>query len=195
MKNQLIILCFLFSAMLQACTNATPNNHADESNKDTAVKTDTFKTTDVIQVDAMDEKFAGEAATGFMTAIQMGQVMETKGYQPEVKKFAIMMVEDHQKALDQLKEISASQKFMLPQILDQKLQNQVDTLSLSGGREIDHKYLTFILKAHAADLKRFQEASGTLKSADLKAFTLQMIPIITGHLEAASKLNELINRQ
>lgn len=195
MKNQLLILCFLFVGTLQACTNATPKNHADDSNPDTAVKTDTFKTTDVTQVDLMDEKFAGEAARASMIAIQMGEVMERKGYHPEVKKFALMLVKDHQKALDQLKEMSASEKFTLPPGLDKQLQDQVDTLSLSGGREIDHKYLTFILKAHAQDLKKFQEASSTLKSADLKAFTLRMIPAISGHLEAATKLKDLLNRQ
>ncbi|MEJ7711703.1 MAG: DUF4142 domain-containing protein [Pyrinomonadaceae bacterium] len=55
-----------------------------------------------------DRKFIMEATMGGMKEVESGRVAATKATNPEVKKFAEMMVDEHSKVNDELKTLAAS---------------------------------------------------------------------------------------
>lgn len=180
-------LSFILFIVFQSCTNSAPKQDTLNA-PDGKVKTDTLNTVDVLQVNLADESFAADAAINSMIEIQMGEIMTSKAYLNEIKKFATQIVQAHKIAISKLQQIADKQNITLPSAIGKALQDQVDSLSFSGGREIDHKYLTFMIKAQGQALKKFEDASKTLQNEALNVFTLQMIPVIKMQLEKAKKL-------
>src|SRR5882757_10991740 len=61
-----------------------------------------------------DEIFTRNAAEGNIAEVKFGKLAEEKGQSEEVKKFGRRMVEDHGKAQEELKQVSARERFNLP---------------------------------------------------------------------------------
>jgi putative membrane protein len=85
------------------------------------------------------QKFVEKAAIANMAEIQLGQLAETRAQSPDVKAFAQMMVTDHTKALDELKQSAGPAT--IPTALDKKHQKLHDKLSKLSGAEFDKKYM------------------------------------------------------
>jgi putative membrane protein len=92
------------------------------------------------------EKFIEKAAIANMAEIQLGQLAETRAQSPEVKEFAKMMVDEHTKALEELKKAAGTTA--IPSTLDKKHQKQLDKLSKLSGAEFDKKYMETMVDAH-----------------------------------------------
>src|SRR5258708_9193602 len=67
-----------------------------------------------------DEVFLRNAAEGSLAEIKLGQLAEEKAESPEVKTFAKRRVEDHTKALEDVKQIAAQETINLPTDLSHK---------------------------------------------------------------------------
>jgi putative membrane protein len=112
------------------------------------------------------QKFVEKAAIANMAEIQLGQLAETRAQSPEVKEFAQMMVTDHTKALDELKQAAGGAT--IPSALDKKHQKLHDKLSKLSGAEFDKKYMEAMVDGHkdvAKMLKKQSEASHESASA------------------------------
>lgn len=112
------------------------------------------------------EKFIQKAAIANMAEIQLGQLAETRAESPEVKAFAKMMVDDHTKALDELKQAAGTTA--IPSTLDKKHQKLHDKLSKLSGAEFDKKYMEAMVDGHkdvAKLLKKQTEKSHEMASA------------------------------
>src|SRR5438445_3804404 len=59
------------------------------------------------------EAFIKDAAQGGMAEVQLGKLAEQKSKDPEIKKFAQMMVTDHTTAGNDLKAVAEKKKFTL----------------------------------------------------------------------------------
>src|SRR5260221_11519034 len=60
------------------------------------------------------EAFMKDAAQGGMAEVQLGKLAEQKSKDPEIKKFAQMMVTDHTVTGNDLKALAAKKNFTLP---------------------------------------------------------------------------------
>jgi predicted outer membrane protein len=112
------------------------------------------------------QKFVEKAALANMAEIQLGQLAETRAQSPEVKEFAKMMVTDHTKALDELKQ--AAGPATIPTALDKKHQKLHDKLSKLSGAEFDKEYMEAMVDGHkdvAKMLKKKSEAAQETASA------------------------------
>jgi predicted outer membrane protein len=112
------------------------------------------------------DKFIEKAALANMAEIQLGQLAETRAQSPEVKAFAQMMVTDHTKALDELKQAAGTAT--IPSALDKKHQKLHDKLSKLSGAEFDKKYMEAMVDGHkdvTKMLKKHSEASHETASA------------------------------
>jgi putative membrane protein len=94
------------------------------------------------------QEFIKKAAIANMAEIQLGQLAGTKAESPEVKQFAQTMVDEHTKALDELKQAAGSSGATLPTELDKKHQKLQDKLSKLSGAEFDKKYMEAMVDAH-----------------------------------------------
>jgi hypothetical protein len=67
-----------------------------------------------------------------------------------------IMVDDHTKANEALKQVASRANINVPDALDSKHQSWVDKLSKLSGTEFDRSYIKDQLKDHQQDVKEFQ---------------------------------------
>jgi len=120
-------------------------------------------------------KFVEKAAIANMAEIQLGQLAAERAQSAEVKEFAQMMVDEHTKALDELKQAAAAANATVPTALDEKHQKTQAKLSSLNGDAFDREYMKAMVKAHkdAANLlkKEAKEAGAPATSASTAGAT------------------------
>lgn len=192
-------LFFLFSllfCLIQACTNAPPKHRTQADNDvDTSVKTDTGNSINELQIGLKDQSLIVDIFKNAMLETRMSKIMQSKAYHPPIKRFASLLYEERRIAEESLKALALQKQVTLPAALGPEMQNQVDTLSAAGGREIDYKYLNFMIKSHQEDLKNYELGITTLKDKDLKAYVLKMLPAIKKQLEDSNRLLDSLNKK
>ncbi len=130
-----------------------------------------------------DLAFMNDAAPGGMAEVELGKMASTKAQNAEVKAFGQKMVEDHSKANDELKQLAAQKKVVLPPDVMPKHKETMDKLSKLGGADFDKAYVAAMVEAHEKDVAAFENVSKTAADADVKAFATKTLPTLKMHLE------------
>jgi putative membrane protein len=142
---------------------------------------------------AGDTSFAIKAAQANMAEVELGKVAQQKAMSDDVKKFGQMMVEDHTKALDDLKSAAASKNVTWPTTLDAEHKKLSDKLSKLSGAAFDREYMQAMVDGHkkvAADLRK-ESQSGT--DSELKAWASKTLPTVEAHLKQAETINKSVH--
>ena len=140
-----------------------------------------------------DSAFAMKAAQANMAEVELGKLALQKTMSDDVKKFAQMMVDDHSKALDELKGVAGTKNITLPTAIDAEHKKLSDRLSKLSGAGFDREYMQAMVDGHkkvAADLRK-ESQSGT--DADLKAWASKTLPTVEAHLKQAETVNKTVH--
>ncbi len=130
-----------------------------------------------------DLAFMNSAAPGNMAEVELGKMAASKAQNPEVKAFGQKMVEDHTKANDELKQIAAQKKVMLPPDVMPAHKQLMEKLSKLSGADFDKEYVAAMVEAHEKDVAAFENVSKTAADADVKAFATKTLPTLKMHLD------------
>lgn len=141
-------------------------------------------------VSSAGDKFMNEAAQGGMMEVKMGDLAAAKAANAEVKAFGKMMVEDHGKANNDLKELAAKKDVELPKEMNSSQQADYEKLSKLSGAEFDKEYVAIMVKAHDKDNDAFQEQAEDAEDAGLKAFAAKYAPVIKSHYEKITAIRD-----
>jgi putative membrane protein len=139
-----------------------------------------------------DQEFVIDAAKGHLAELELGKLAETRATSDQVRTFAKKMVDDHQKALDNLKTVAANEKITLPTTLDPKdraLKNRLEQLS---GHAFDRAYVRDMIRDHRHDVAEFRTESKTAKAADVKQYASSTLPTLEDHLKLARSTDKSI---
>jgi len=137
-----------------------------------------------------DLAFMNEAAPGGMAEVELGKLASAKAENAEVKAFAQKMVEDHSKAGDELKQLAAQKKVILPPDVMPKHKEIIDKLSKLNGADFDKEYVKAMVADHEKDVAAFENVSKTAVDADVKAFATKTLPTLKMHLEMIKAMSE-----
>jgi putative membrane protein len=134
---------------------------------------------------ALDDsaKFAKEAAEGGKAEVELGKLVADKGANPDVKKFAQMMVDDHSKANGELERIASKKGIALPQELARKHKSSYDKFSKMSGDKLDKEYMKDMVKDHEDDVKAFKKQAQEGSDPDVSAFAKKTLPTLESHLQ------------
>jgi len=138
---------------------------------------------------ASDNAFAIKAAQANMAEVDLGKLALQKAMSDDVKKFAQMMVDDHSKALDELKGVAGTKNITLPTAIDAEHKKLSDRLSKLSGAGFDREYMQAMVDGHrkvAADVRK-ESQSGA--DPDLKAWAGKVLPTVEAHLKQAETVN------
>lgn len=135
-----------------------------------------------------DKDFAMKAAQGNMAEVSGGSMAAQKGTSPDVKTFGNRMVNDHGKALDELKQLAQNKGIALPTDVNAEQKAEADKLSKLSGKAFDKEYADAMVKDHEKDAKEFEKASKDTKDPDLKAWAAKVLPVIQDHLKMAKEM-------
>ena len=185
MKQTLLISCLAIGlAAASACNNGT--NSGDSVDSTQAIN----DSTKVVGSDAND--FMTEAADGGMMEVQLGQMAQQKAVNQRVKNFGKMMVSDHSKANDELKQIAQQKGVAVPATLSEKHQKDVDDLGKKTGTEFDKAYMSMMVSDHKDDIDDFKKAANDVNDSAIKGFAAKTLPTLQMHLDSAQAINDIL---
>jgi putative membrane protein len=95
-----------------------------------------------------DKNFVSDQLSDGMAEIELAKVARDHAASQDVKQFAQMMIDDHTKAGDQLKQIAASNSIPIDTQIDDKQQNLMDKLSKLNGADFDKEYMSAMVDDH-----------------------------------------------
>jgi putative membrane protein len=158
---------------------------AEEQNESTKDGTDLEK----------DSKRAVEIADGGLYEVQLATMALTKAKSPEVKKFAQMMVDDHTKANNELKEWASKKGVALPNVMSEEKQKKYYDLERDKDvNEFDRKYMDEMVEDHKKDINKFEDISEDGKDAELKAWAGEKLSALRHHLSEAERIHESLKK-
>ena len=136
-----------------------------------------------------DRNFIEEAAGSGMFEVQAAQLASTKASDPDVKKFASMLVDHHTKANDELTKMANAKGVELPAAPPRAMRRDIEKLGKKQGQEFDTEFVREVgVKSHEKAIKSFEKASKDVKDPELKAYATKALPTLKEHLAMAQKL-------
>jgi putative membrane protein len=134
---------------------------------------------------AAEDKFLKEAADHNLAEVQLGKLASERAQSDDVKKFAKRMVDDHQKAYDEVKQLAQSKNVQVPSEVSAAKKKEHDRLARMQGAEFDRAYMQMMVREHNHDVKTFQDKSKNAKDADVKNWVGQTLPTLQDHQQMA----------
>ena len=195
-KLSLIAVACLAFLGFQACNDTGSEDPIKSANESNEVKQDSAEhsgaNAQASTVSEEDSKFAVEAASGGMTEVQLGELAQQKASSQKVKDFGAMMVRDHSKMNDELKQLAASKNITLPPAPGEDHMDHIKKLSEKSGKEFDKDYMKMMVDDHKDDIDKFEKCSKDSKDPELQALATKSLPILREHYDAAKKINDAL---
>lgn len=189
----LVFVCIL-NALGAACTNQPKNTGT--ANSEPLIKTEPAK----LPSDKGDTVATGgatglmnAAATGNMAEVELGKLAVEKAENPDIKKFGQKMIDDHSKALEELKKLAEQKNTPLPPDILPTQKEAKEKLSKLSGAEFDKEYVKTMVEDHKKDVTAFEAATKTVGDADVKAFAEKTLPTLKMHLEIIQGIADKMN--
>lgn len=199
MKKLMNLLCMGSLCLFVACGTGTSDTDSLDSagNINDSILTDSNSmmsgdTTGAISsgpVSEEDARWAVEAANGGMTEVELGKIAQEKATTDRLKNFGAMMVAEHGKAGDKLKQIAAAKNITLPANLSDKSQKELTDLNKKSGKDFDKAYINLMVDDHKKDVDKFKKGSTDLKDTDLKNFAAETLPVVQMHLDSIQAIS------
>ena len=148
---------------------------------------------------------------GGMTEVKLGEVATQKALSADVKAFGRMMVEDHTKAGDELKQFASKHNIIAPADLDDDHRDKVERLSKLEGAEFDREYMNTMVDDHEKTVNALEDRldkegnddnprytpkkSDDAAEGELNQWAAKAIPTVRKHLERAKQIDEKLDRR
>lgn len=140
-----------------------------------------------------DHDFVQKAMEGGLSEIGLGELAQSRGSSPQVREFGMIMVSDHQKANDELRELAQQNGYEnLPLTVPSGTQKGYDQLSDKNGTDFDKAFIQQMIKDHEKTVKLFRKQAENGKDEQLRNWATRTLPILEQHLEQAKRLRETI---
>lgn len=146
-----------------------------------------------VSADARD--FMTGAGGSGTAEVELGRLAQDKATSAEVRQFAEMMVRDHSKANEELKQIAEREGVQLPSAMDEKHREQHDRVSRLSGAEFDREYMRIMVDNHEASAERFERQANEGSDPELKQFAAKTLPTVRQHLERAKQIQQTLDKQ
>jgi putative membrane protein len=130
-----------------------------------------------------DETFVTKAAQGGMAEVELGKLAVEKAASDEVKKFGQRMVDDHSKAVEELKTLAQNKHITLPTAIDPRETALHDRLAKLSGPAFDRAYIQAMLADHRKVLNEFRMEAKMGKDGDVKGWAAKTLPMIEEHVK------------
>ena len=190
-----------------ACDNARRNESVNNgaANDDATVGT--------AGVSDGDRNFVEESLNTGMAEIELAKLAQDRAASNEVKQFAQMMISDHTKAGEELKQVAQKHSISVTGALTDEHRELMQELSGLRGAEFDREYMDAMVDSHQevinhlqsrASEDRFGDNKGEVRperadnpvEQSLNQWAANTLPVARHHLDEARRVNDALdNRQ
>ena len=200
MKN----VCLIFSLVVCAGLMCAPAAHGQKGQKGQTGQTDqtgqTGQTRQKGQTGTTQDSFLNKAMEMNQAEINLSEMAQNKAENEMVKEFADMMVQDHTKALNELR--SAAGGSQSEPSLSKEHQQMSEKLSRLSGAAFDKAYMDAMVRNHQQAIQAFQKVEntgaastrqkpGTNNKSDAD-IAREMLPTLQKHLNQAEMVDRNI---
>jgi putative membrane protein len=105
-------------------------------------------TTGAADVSSGDKDFVKDAVMANMAEVELGRLATERTSDPEIRKFAQMMISDHTMGGDKIKAIGTESHIEVPANLDEKHQDLRETLANKASTDFDREYVSAMVDGH-----------------------------------------------
>jgi putative membrane protein len=138
-----------------------------------------------------DVAFLKQAAENGHAEVESGKLaLQKAADDAQVRRFAQMMVDDHQKSGEELKALATSKGVEVPAEPSMAQRARIKMLSTADGADFSRRYIEGMgVEAHKETIELFQKAAKGADSADVKAFATKTLPTLQKHMAMAQELH------
>ena len=123
-----------------------------------------------------------------MSEVAISRVAAQRTSNPEVRKFAQMMIEDHERATDELGALASTRGFSLP-----AKDPHPDKWEKRDAKNFDKEYIDKMVSDHEGIVKLF--AKEAKDGDDAEAFARKYLPRLQEHLQHATDLKRALHEK
>jgi len=138
-------------------------------------------------IDQSGFNFIKEAIDGGRTEVKLSAAAERISQNPRIVRFAKMMISDHTKGIEGLKEIRNKELVNHNDALSTEHKELIDSLSKLSGAEFDKAYINAMVTDHKEAVDLFKEETQD-RAAAVQAFSRKTLPTIEMHLDSAKAI-------
>lgn len=136
-----------------------------------------------------DRFFITSAGLANLAEIRTGQLATERATNPEVRRYAQTMIEQHRKANQELADLARQKGIDLPDRVDEAHAIDATHLTNVSAADFDREYMGLMVAEHAKAVSLFEDKARKAQDADLRAFAQRTLPALQEHLRMAKDLN------
>lgn len=141
------------------------------------------------QLARADRGFLEQAAQNGHAELEASRLAVQKATDPQVKRFAQTMVDEHTRMGQELQTLARSKGVQVPNEPSMMQRAKLKLLSGADGGDFTSRYVdSFGLSAHEETIKLFEEAARDARDPEVKAFASRGLPGLQRHLTMAREL-------
>jgi putative membrane protein len=199
MKQKFSFAICIAALALWSCNNSSSEGTAnDTTTNSNATASDTSSTSNANNNTAAantplskdDSTFVMEAAVGGMMEVEAGNQAQQSATNQRVKDFGSMMVTDHSKANDELKNLASSHGMTLPTSLPADKQKHLNDMKKLKGKSFDQHYIDMMVTDHKKDIDKFKQAAEKCNDTQLKTWASTTLPTLQKHMDSVNAIKK-----
>jgi putative membrane protein len=137
-----------------------------------------------------DRDFMEKAAKASMSEVAISRVAASRTSNPDVRRFAQMIIEDHEAAMEQLSALARSRGVSLP-----AKDPHPDKWEKREAKDFDREYLDQMVDDHENAVKLFDKHARDGEDADAVAYARKHLPRMQQHLQHALDLKRALSEK
>ncbi|SHH63446.1 DUF4142 domain-containing protein [Massilia sp. CF038] len=138
-----------------------------------------------------DKKVLTDLGMANMAEIELARTAQSKSQNEQVKNFAQQMIDDHTRALNEVKQLAQTRGVTLPTELDRTHKAKADRMAALSGEAFDRSYMEQAgVAEHKKTHSKLSQAQTRAKDPELKALVARLLPVVDQHLNAAQQLHK-----
>lgn len=214
MKSRSLLALVCAGVLMAGCnsTNRTSNTTANETGAAATAGSG---------VSNSDTNFVNHMLSDGTAEVELAKLAQDHAANPEVKQFSEMMIQDHTKAADELKQVASNHSIPLDVKIDDKHQDLMDKLSKLRGADFDKQYMDAMVDDHedvVGDLRSRVDENRSLadrvtgknpespaatkpESSDnpvtmsVNQWAADALPVVERHLDRAKQIKDAVNQR
>jgi putative membrane protein len=208
-KGLLVMVCA--AGLTAGCNSSNRTSNTIATSNETGATGTTGS-----NVSASDRDFVNDMLSDGMAEVELARLAKERATNPEVKQFAQMMIEDHTKAGDKLKQIASTYSIPQDAKIDEKHKDLIDKLMKVRGPDFDKEYMKAMVDGHEDVVRRLRsrvdenrslgdrltgknpenpasvkpEPAGDRVTMAINQWAADALPVVERHLDRAKQIKE-----
>jgi putative membrane protein len=135
-----------------------------------------------------DTLFLAQASESGKAEMALGLLASDRAQSAKVKEFGQRMIEDHQKAGMEVKQLALREGIDLPAAIAPVEKKNAETLSQLSGKAFDRAYMGHMVKDHTKDVTEFERSAQGLNTPLVQQWASVTLPVLKEHLKLAKSI-------